>query len=97
MLWTINRDKLNQSLRVWGSHLTQAQRLWNTFLSRSRGSVSDAEHPLFTSPNAPCHRSGSGRLDRPDPGRLLLCFELWHTVLLSSGSEPGSLTIRDTT
>jgi len=33
--------------------------------------------------------SSSGRLDRPDPGRLLLCRELWHTFLLSSGSEPG--------
>ena len=37
---------------------------------------------------------GSGRLDRPYPGRLLLCVELWPTFLLSSGSEPGSLTIR---
>ena len=36
-----------------------------------------------------CHSSGSGRLDRPYPGRLLLCGELWHTFLLSSGSEPG--------
>src|SRR5215467_265346 len=37
---------------------------------------------------------GSGRLDRPYPGRLLLCVELWPTFLLSSGSEPGSLAIR---
>src|SRR4030095_428178 len=28
-------------------------------------------------------------LDRPCPGRLLLCAELWHTFLLSTGSEPG--------
>jgi hypothetical protein len=33
--------------------------------------------------------SGSGRLDRPYPGRLLLCVDSWHTFLLSSGSEPG--------
>ena len=58
-------------------------------LSRSRGSVSDSGHAPFTSPNAHCHSSGSGRLDRPYPGRLLLCVELWHTFLLSSGSEPG--------
>src|SRR5262245_45861646 len=58
-------------------------------LSRSRGYVSDSEHPLFTSPNTHCPRSGSGRLDRPYPGRLLLGRELWHTFLLSSGSEPG--------
>src|SRR5438094_6017368 len=58
-------------------------------LSRSRGYVSDSEHPPFTSPNAHCHSSGSGRLDRPYPGRLLLCEERWHTFLLSSGSEPG--------
>ena len=45
-----------------------------------------AEHPL------PSH--GSGRLDRPYPGRLLLGRELGHTFLLSSGSEPGSLTLR---
>src|SRR5215475_581047 len=44
---------------------------------------------LFTSPNAHCHSSGSGRLDRPYPGRLLLCLALWHIFLLSSGSEPG--------
>ena len=58
-------------------------------LSRSRGSVSDAGHPPFTSPNARCLHSGSGRLDRPYPERLLLCVENWHTFLLSSGSEPG--------
>src|SRR5262249_18450467 len=58
-------------------------------LSRSRGYASDSAHPLFTSPNAHCHSSGAGRLDRPYPGRLLLCLELWHTFLLSSGSEPG--------
>ena len=40
--------------------------------------------------------SSGGRGDSPtdcrklsDPGRLLLCRELWHTFLLSSGSEPG--------
>src|SRR6266853_1528305 len=58
-------------------------------LSRSRGSVSDSGHAPFTSPNVHCHSSGSGRLDRPYPGRLLLCVELWHTFLLGSGSEPG--------
>src|SRR5216683_4624404 len=41
--------------------------------------------------------SGSGRLDRPDPGRLLLGVERWHTFLLSSGSEPGELTPREMT
>jgi hypothetical protein len=30
-----------------------------------------------------------GRLDRPYPGRLLLCAERSHTFLLSNGSEPG--------
>src|SRR5438874_9895310 len=34
-------------------------------LSRSRGYVSDSGHAPFTSPNAHCHSSGSGRLDRP--------------------------------
>jgi hypothetical protein len=29
------------------------------------------------------------RLDRPSPGRLLLCAYRWHTFLLRSGSEPG--------
>jgi hypothetical protein len=59
----------------------------------SRGSVSDAEHTPFTSPNAHCQSSGAGRLDRPSQGRLLLCAERWQTFLLRSDSEPGSLTI----
>ncbi len=37
----------------------------------------------------PAKDRGSGRLDRPYPGRLLLCVKSWHTFLLSSGSEPG--------
>src|SRR5262249_51466415 len=63
-------------------------------LSRSRGYVSDSEHPLCTSPNARCPSSGSGWLDRPYPRRLLLCEYYWHTFLLSRGSEPGELAIR---
>ena len=39
-------------------------------------------------------RRGSGRWDRPYPGRLRLGVERWHTFLLSSGSEPGEPTIR---
>jgi hypothetical protein len=42
-------------------------------LSRSRGYVSDSWHTPFTSPNSRCQCSGSGRLDRPYPERLLGC------------------------
>ena len=48
-----------------------------------------SEHPLFTSPNVRCQSRGSGRLDLPYPGRLLLCAYRCHTFLLSNGSEPG--------
>ncbi len=40
-------------------------------LSRSRGYVSDSGHTPFTSPTPAASCSGTGRLDRPYPERLL--------------------------
>ena len=59
-------------------------------LTRSRGYVSDSGHPPFTSSNS--HRStffGSGRLDLPYPGRLLLCS--FHSHILSFSTVAQSL------
>ena len=55
--------------------------------NRSRGYVSDSGHTPFTSLDTHCLSSGSGRLDLPYPGRLLLCHR--HILLLNHGSEPG--------
>ena len=52
-------------------------------LSRSRGYVSDSGHTPFTSPNSHCQCSGSGRLDRPYPERLLGCSWIRHLFSFS--------------
>jgi hypothetical protein len=85
-----SRD-LTHGLHV-GQHAQQTPKL-----SRSQGlGQMQGTHPSpRRTPTAT--GSGSGWWDRPYPGRLLFCAELWHTFLLSHGVEPGELTLQEIT
>src|SRR4029453_6431727 len=83
---TISEASKHQILREWPSSSCYAR---TSEIYLYGGICKKPQHPLFPSPNARCRNSGSGRLDRPYPGRLLLCADRWHTFLLSrpGGSE----------
>ncbi len=62
-------------------------KVFRTLDDVERAGLPDGLLRPITSLDFHCLNSGSGRLDLPYPGRLLICFT--YVLLLNHGSEPG--------